>query len=102
VILVGQNTAGFSELFAASLQAHKRAVVIGETTPGSVETTSSYYLSDGSQAFIATTSFVLPDGAEVGSTGIVPDIPVEAGWDEVLPQKDPVLDRAVEYLDKQS
>lgn len=102
VILVGQNTAGFPEAFAASLQANKRAVIIGETTSGTIETTSSYYLPDGSQAFIATTSFALPNGSEIGNTGVVPDIPLEVGWDEVLPQKDPVLDRAVDYLDKQS
>lgn len=101
VILVGQNTAGFPEVFAASLQATKRATLIGEPTPGSIETSSSYYLPDGSQAFIATTSFTLPNGVELGNKGIVPDISVEASWDEILPQKDPVLDQAVEYLDKQ-
>lgn len=101
VLLVGQNTTGFPEIFAASLQADKRATVIGETTPGSIETTSSYYLPDGSQVFIATTSFALPNGQEIGTTGVVPDIAVEAGWDEVLPENDPVLDQAVQYLDEQ-
>jgi len=101
VILVGQNTTGFPEILAASLQMHKRATVIGETTPGAVESSSAYYLPDGSQAIIATTSFVLPNGGEVGTTGVVPDISLQQGWDEVLPTKDPVLDRAIEFLDKQ-
>jgi len=101
VLLVGQNTTGFPEIFAASLQADKRATVIGETTPGTIETTSSYYLPDGSQVFIATTSFALPNGQEVGTTGVIPDLVVQAGWDEVLPEKDPVLDQAVRYLDEQ-
>jgi carboxyl-terminal processing protease len=101
VVLVGQNTTGFPEILAASLQMHERAVVIGETTPGAVETTSDFYLPDGSQAFIATTSFVLPNGDEIGTTGVIPDIPIEAGWDDVLPDKDPVLDRAAETLDEQ-
>lgn len=101
VILVGQNTTGFPEIFAASLQMHERAVVIGETTPGAVETTSSFYLPDGSQAFIATTSFALPNGNEIGTTGVIPDVPIQAGWDDVLPQRDPVLDRAIETLDEQ-
>ena len=101
VILVGENTTGLPEVFAASLQMHKRAKVIGETTPGAVETTTSFYLPDGSEAFIETTSFVLPNGEEVGSTGVVPDIPMEIGWDEVLPNRDPVLDRAIEILDEQ-
>jgi carboxyl-terminal processing protease len=101
VVLVGQNTTGFPEIFAASLQMHNRAVVIGETTPGAVETTSDFYLPDGSQAFIATTSFVLPNGNQIGTTGVIPDISIEAGWDDVLPDKDPVIDRAVETLDGQ-
>jgi carboxyl-terminal processing protease len=101
VVLVGQNTTGFPEIFAAGLQMHDRAIVIGETTPGAVETTSSFYLPDGSQAFIATTSFVLPNGDEIGTTGVIPDISVEAGWDDVSPERDPVLDRAIEILDEQ-
>jgi C-terminal processing protease CtpA/Prc len=101
VVLVGQNTTGFPEIFTASLQLHDRAIVIGETTPGAVETTSSFYLPDGSQAFIATTSFALPNGDEIGTSGVIPDIAVEAGWDDVLPENDPVLDRAIETLDGQ-
>jgi carboxyl-terminal processing protease len=101
VILVGQNTTGFPEILAGSLQMHKRATLIGETTPGAIETSSSYYLPDGSEAFIETTSFVLPNGDEIGTTGVVPDISLQQGWDEVLPNKDPVLDRAVQYLDEQ-
>lgn len=101
IVLVGQNTTGFPEIFAASLQMHDRGVVIGETTPGAVETTTDFYLPDGSQAFIATTSFVLPNGDEIGTSGVLPDVPIEASWDDVLPKKDPVLDRAVEALDEQ-
>jgi carboxyl-terminal processing protease len=101
IILVGQNTTGFPEILAGSLQMHKRATVIGETTPGAIETSSTYYLPDGSEAFIETTSFVLPNGDEIGTTGVVPDIALQQGWDEVLPNNDPVLDRAVQYLDEQ-
>ena len=101
IILVGQNTTGFPEILAGSLQMHKRATVIGETTPGAIETSSSYYLPDGSEALIETTSFVLPNGDEIGATGVVPDISLQQSWDEVLPNNDPVLDRAIQYLDEQ-
>jgi carboxyl-terminal processing protease len=100
-LLVGQNTTGTPEILAAGLQIHERAVVIGEKTPGSIEAATSFYLPDGSEIFIQTTSFVLPNGEEVGTTGVVPDILVEAGWDDILPNNDPVLDRAIEYLDGQ-
>jgi len=101
VILVGENTNGTPEILAASLQMHKRAIVIGKKTPGAIESASSFYLPDGSEIFIQTTSFVLPNGDEVGTTGVVPDVAVESGWDEVLPENDPVLDQAIEALDGQ-
>ena len=101
-ILVGQNTSGTPEILAASLQASDRAVVIGEKTPGSIEAATSFYLPDGSEIFVETTSFVLPNGDDVGTAGVTPNVSVEAGWDEVLPNQDPVLDRAIEYLDTQS
>jgi carboxyl-terminal processing protease len=101
VVLVGQNTSGTPEILAASLQMHERAVVIGEKTPGSIEGATSYYLPDGSELFIQTTSFALPNGDEIGTEGVVPDVRVDAGWDEILPNNDPVLDRAIEALDGQ-
>jgi carboxyl-terminal processing protease len=100
-VLVGQNTTGSPEILAASLQAQERAMVFGENTPGSIEAATSYYLPDGSEVFIETTSFVLPNGDDVGATGVVPDVVVEAGWDEILPNNDPVLNEALQYLDKQ-
>jgi carboxyl-terminal processing protease len=102
VVLVGPNTTGTPEILAASLQMQGRATVIGEKTPGSIEGATSYYLPDGSELFIETTSFMLPNGEEVGTQGVVPDIVVEAGWDEIQPNNDPVLDQAVEQLDGQS
>lgn len=100
IILVGKNTSGSPEILAASLQAGKRAILIGETTPGSVESTSSFYLPDGSRVFIETASFRLPNGVEFGDTGIQPNIVVSAGWDEILPNADPVLDAAIKTLDE--
>jgi carboxyl-terminal processing protease len=98
VILVGQNTQGFPEILAGGLQMHERATIVGATTPGSIETTSSYYLPDGSRIFVETTSFVLPNGDEIGTDGVQPDVQVEAGWDEILPDTDPVLEAAIETL----
>jgi C-terminal processing protease CtpA/Prc len=74
--------------------------VIGEKTPGSIEGATSYYLPDGSELFVQTTSFMLPNGDEVGTQGVLPDVAVDAGWDEIRPNNDPVLDQAIEHLDK--
>ena len=101
IVLVGENTSGFPEILAASLQAGTRAIVIGEPTPGAIETTSSFYLPDGSRIFIETASFRLPNGEDIGINGIKPDVTLEAGWDEVLPNADPVLEQALETLSEQ-
>ncbi|HLF74242.1 MAG TPA: S41 family peptidase [Anaerolineales bacterium] len=101
VILIGQNTQGFPEILAASLQLQKRATIVGSATPGLIETTSSYYLPDGSRIFVETTSFVLPNGDKPGTGGVQPDVSVGAGWDEILPDADPVLEAAIEALEAQ-
>ena len=98
VVLVGQNTSGWPEILAASLQAGDRAEIVGANTPGAVETTASFYLPNGSRVFIESASFRLPDGEELGTNGVNPDVQIDAGWDEVLPDSDPVLEAAVELL----
>lgn len=98
VILVGENTTGFPEIFAASLQMHERAIIVGSQTTGEVETSSTFYLPDGSRMFVQSTSFRLPNGDEIGNNGITPDFEVEAAWDEILPDDDPVLERALLVL----
>lgn len=97
-ILVGQNTVGFPEIIAASLQASGRAIIVGAPTTGSLETPSAFYLPDGSQVFVQSTSFRLPNGEEPGKNGIRPDVAVEADWDEVVPNADPVLEAAIDAL----
>jgi C-terminal processing protease CtpA/Prc len=98
VILIGANTSGSPEIFAGNLQAKKRATIVGETSPGSIESTSSFYLPDGSRIFIETVSFRLSDGSEIGSNGIKPDVMLDAGWDDVLPNNDPVIKKAIDVL----
>jgi len=99
IVLVGQNTNGFPEILAGSLQAGNRATVLGEATPGAIETTNSFYLPDGSRIFIEIGSFRLSNGNDLGN-GVTPDITVAAGWDDILPNADPVLDKAVELLNE--
>jgi len=101
VILIGANTSGSPEILVASLQATNRATLIGQTTAGSVEATDGFYLPDGSRIFIATASFRLSDGTEIGNTGIKPKVTIAAGWDEIQENADPVLDKAVEVLEGQ-
>jgi carboxyl-terminal processing protease len=101
VILVGPNTTGSPEIFASSLQSGERAEIVGATTPGEIESTASFYLPNGSRVFIESASFRLPNGEDLGNNGLQPDVMIEEDWDEVLPDADPVLDAAVQWLSTQ-
>ena len=101
IILVGENTSGAPEILAAGLQSGGRADIVGATTPGAIETTTPFYLPNGAFLFVESTSFRLLNGEEIGNSGVQPDVEVEAGWDEVLPNADPVLEAAIKLLDAQ-
>jgi carboxyl-terminal processing protease len=101
VILTGANTSGQPEILAASLQAGKRATIVGEATAGAIEATQAFYLPDGSRCLIETASFRLTNGTDLGSDGLQPDIVLEQGWDDIHPGNDPVLEKAIDLLDEQ-
>jgi carboxyl-terminal processing protease len=101
IILIGANTTGQPEILAASLQAGKRATVVGEATAGSIEATEAFYLPDGSRIFIETASFRLADGTDLGSDGLQPDVKLDEGWDDIHPGADPVLEKAIGLLNEQ-
>jgi len=99
IILVGENTTGFPEILAAGMQGGGRADIVGATTPGAIETTTPFYLPNGALIFVESTSFRLLNGEEIGNSGVQPDVEVEAGWDEVLPNADPIIEAAIKVLD---
>ena len=97
-LLVGPDTQGPSEIFAAGLQASDRAVVLGLPTTGRVMGFDQFILPDGSKIFYAISSYHTPDGKDIGIVGVQPDIVVNARWDEVTDDSDPVISRALLHL----
>ena len=101
VILVGENTSGAPEILAAGLRSGGRADIVGATTLGAIEITTPFYLPNGALLLVESTSFRLLNGEEIGNNGVQPDVEVEAGWDEVMPDADPVIEAAIKLLDAQ-
>ena len=99
VVLVGENTAGFAEILAAGLQKGRRATIIGAPTSGQIEPISVYYLPDGSHVGLPSASFRLLNGYDIGQNGISPDVLIEAGWDEILTDADPLIEAALDALE---
>lgn len=103
VTLVGDGTASFGEVFAGSLQDLGRAQVIGEVTDGNVEVLSIFEFSDGSRAWIATSSFRPWNNSDQNweESGIVPDQVVPSEWDQVTLETDPAILAALALFDSQ-
>jgi carboxyl-terminal processing protease len=101
VVLVGEGTASFAEIFSGILQDQGRATVVGETTLGNVEILWGYDFDDGSRAWIAHDTFIPANNPEVNweKNGVVPTFTVEAPWDLFAFEDDPAIQFAVEYLD---
>ncbi|NGM64137.1 S41 family peptidase [Sphingobacterium sp. SGR-19] len=78
-ILIDKNTASAAEYFAYTLQAHKKAVVVGETSAGAANMNSFFPLPHNLRISISTASPV----NEITKTnweqrGVQPDYPVNA------------------------
>ena len=88
VILINQDSASGSEVMAAALRDHGRAVLIGETTTGKGTVNVPRRLSDGSVLYVSIARYLTPNSAPVEGVGVVPDIVIanpstgfEAGLD---------------------
>jgi C-terminal processing protease CtpA/Prc len=98
VILIGPETNGQPEIFAASMQVMERATLLGLPTPGLVEGAQHYALPDGSQLTLATVTFVPSNGEQIGIDGVQPDIRVDAYWEAQLSGDDEVIEAALNYI----
>ncbi len=99
VVLVGEDTVSFGEIFTGILQDIGRARVVGQTTLGNVEILNSHNLSDGSRLWLAQERFVeLHSHADWEKTGIIPDVQAYANWDTFTFQNDPSIAAAVKLL----
>ena len=83
VLLVGPDTQGASEIFAAALQDKGRATVIGQPTSGYVFDFDHFILPDGGEVFFGNSSYVSPLGRDIGVLGVMPDVLVQSSWDQV-------------------
>lgn len=98
VVLVDGGSASASEIVAGAIQDAGTGTLIGETTygKGSVQLPNS--LSDGSQLRVTIARWFTPKNREIHGKGLTPDIEVPITEEDIAAERDPQLDRAVEYL----
>jgi carboxyl-terminal processing protease len=98
VVLVDSGTASMGEIFAAAVQEHGAATVLGSNTAGSVAAAQVFGLPDGSGLQVTIFEILSADGKPLNKVGVTPDEVIPADPSDVANGSDPVLARAVEIL----
>ncbi len=102
IVLVGEDTVSFGEIFSGVLRDSGRARLIGQTTLGNVEAMLGYTLEDGSKLWIASETFDPASSHQNWElTGLVPDVEAFADWDTFTFETDPAIAAALELLGHQ-
>jgi carboxyl-terminal processing protease len=98
VVLVDGGSASASEIVAGAIQDAGTGTLIGETTYGKGSVQLSNVLSDDSQLKVTIARWYTPKDRVIHGEGLEPDITVPFTDEDREAERDPQLDRAVEYL----
>ncbi|MBK7216113.1 MAG: S41 family peptidase [Candidatus Promineofilum sp.] len=99
VVLIDGGTASASEIVAGALRDRERATLIGNgPTFGKGSVQLVFDLSDGSSVHVTSARWLTPNRQQLDGQGIAPDILVEVTQDDIDNGRDPVLERAAQYL----
>ncbi|MCA1756241.1 MAG: hypothetical protein LC649_02140 [Bacteroidales bacterium] len=101
VVLLGHNTASAAEDFLIYADNQKHMTKIGENSFGSTGQPFVFDLPGGGMARVCTKKDTYPDGREFVGYGIKPDIEVKRTLNDYLDKKDPVMEKAIEYLQQE-
>ena len=102
VVLVNENSASASEIFAGALKDNEKATIIGTKTYGKGVIQTLLKLADGSGLKMTTEEYCTPNRNKINKIGIEPNITVELpeDVDEITDENDTQLQRAIEELTK--
>ena len=99
VVLIDSGTASASEIVAGALRDRERATLIGNSpTFGKGSVQLVFDLSDGSSVHVTSARWLTPNRLQLDGEGIPPDILVEVTQADIDDGRDPVLERAAQYL----
>lgn len=99
VILIGHNTASAAEDFLIYADKQEHITKIGEPTYGSTGQPLLFDLPNGGSARVCTKKDTYPDGREFVGYGIQPDIEIKKTLVDYMENKDPVIAKAIEFLE---
>lgn len=100
VLLIGHKTFSAAEDFLIYADNQKHIIKIGENSHGSTGEPLMFELPGGGFALVCTIKSTFHDGREFVGFGIEPDIEVKPTLNDFIQNNDPVLNRALNYLEQ--
>lgn len=103
-VLVNENSASASEIFAGAVQDHEVGTIIGTTTYGKGVVQELRQLSDGSAVKLTVSNYYTPNGNSINKVGIKPDVEVKLASellnkDEITHEEDNQLQKALDVIE---
>lgn len=102
-VLVNENSASASEIFAGAVQDHEVGTIVGTTTYGKGVVQELRQLSDGSAVKLTVSNYYTPHGNSINKVGIKPDVEVKLASellnkDEITHEEDNQLQKALDVI----
>lgn len=103
-VLVNENSASASEIFAGAVQDHEVGTIVGTTTYGKGVVQELRQLSDGSAVKLTVSNYYTPNGNSINKVGIKPDVEVKLASellnkDEITHEEDNQLQKALNVIE---
>ena len=97
-ILINKGSASSAEIVAGALQDRRRGILIGEATYGKNSIQNLHQLTDNSSLRVTFAKWLSPARQVIAGKGLTPDVFIPITDDDRRLNRDPQLDRAVDYL----
>ena len=103
-VLVNENSASASEIFAGAVQDHEVGTIVGTTTYGKGVVQELRQLSDGSAVKLTVSNYYTPNGNSINKVGIKPDVEEKLASellnkDEITHEEDNQLQKALDVIE---
>ena len=103
-VLVNENSASASEIFAGAVQDHGVGTIVGTTTYGKGVVQELRQLSDGSAVKLTVSNYYTPNGNSINKVGIKPEVEVKLASvllnkDEITHEEDNQLQEALNVIE---
>ena len=104
-VLVNENSASASEIFAGAVKDYGIGTIVGTTTYGKGVVQTIQPLTDGSAVKITIAKYFTPKGNDINKKGITPDVEAELSgditdWAELTHEEDTQLQTALKELEQ--